>query len=137
YPASELFVERARAVLGDFAPTDIEARDVIEICRPLDGIPLAIELAIPALQALPLAELRERLNSRFGLLTAGRRTALPRQQTLKATIGWGLDLLDAHRARPALAALCVLGGMVGGSCHVGSRRSFGAKRDLPPHSRPD
>jgi predicted ATPase/DNA-binding winged helix-turn-helix (wHTH) protein len=94
YPASELFVERARAVLGDFAPTDAEAREVVEICRRLDGIPLAIELAVPMLQALPMAELRERLDSRFGLLTAGRRTALPRQQTLKATIGWSLDLLD-------------------------------------------
>ena len=94
YPASELFVERARAVLRDFAPTDAEAREVIEICRRLDGIPLAIELAVPTLQALPLTELRKRLDSRFGLLTAGRRTALPRQQTLKATIGWSLDLLD-------------------------------------------
>jgi predicted ATPase len=54
YPASELFVERARAVIGDFAPTDAEARQVIEICRRLDGIPLAIELAVPTLQALPL-----------------------------------------------------------------------------------
>jgi predicted ATPase/DNA-binding winged helix-turn-helix (wHTH) protein len=95
YPASELFVERARAVLEDFVPTDAEAREVIEICRRLDGIPLAIELAVPILQALPLAELRKQLNSRFELLTAGRRTALPRQQTLKATIDWSLDLLDA------------------------------------------
>jgi predicted ATPase/DNA-binding winged helix-turn-helix (wHTH) protein len=94
YPASEVFVERARAVLGDFAPTDADAREVVAICRRLNGIPLAIELAVPMLQALPLAELRERLDSRFGLLTAGRRTALPRQQTLRATIGWSLDLLD-------------------------------------------
>jgi predicted ATPase/DNA-binding winged helix-turn-helix (wHTH) protein len=109
YPASELFVERARAVLGEFAPTDAEARDVVEICRRLDGIPLAIELAAPALQALPLAELRERLNSRFGLLMAGRRTALPRQQTLKATIGWSLDLLD-HAELHLLLRLSVFSG---------------------------
>ncbi|MBO1073718.1 ATP-binding protein [Roseomonas marmotae] len=94
YPASELFIERARAVLGRFVPGDADAREIMEICRRLDGIPLAIELAAPALQALTLTELRERLERRFGLLTAGRRTALARQQTLRATIGWSLDLLE-------------------------------------------
>jgi predicted ATPase/DNA-binding winged helix-turn-helix (wHTH) protein len=94
YPASELFLERARAVLGEFLPSDADARTIMEICRRLDGIPLAIELAAPTLQALTLTELRERLERRFGLLTAGRRTALARQQTLRATIGWSLDLLE-------------------------------------------
>jgi predicted ATPase len=94
YPASELFMERARAVLREFAPSDAQAREVMEICRRLDGIPLAIELAVPMLEGLPLPELRERLDRRFGLLTAGRRTALPRHQTLGATIGWSYDLLS-------------------------------------------
>jgi predicted ATPase/DNA-binding winged helix-turn-helix (wHTH) protein len=99
YPASELFVERARAVLGEFVPGDADAREIMEICRRLDGIPLAIELAAPTLQALTLAELRARLERQFGLLSAGRRTALARHQTLEATIAWSLDLLEpAERA---------------------------------------
>src|SRR5262249_43040523 len=109
FPASELFVERARAVLTDFAPTDADAREITKICRRLDGIPLAIELAAPILQSLPLAQLREHLDRRFGLLTAGRRTALPRQQTLKATIGWSLDLLDKPE-RDLLLRLSVFAG---------------------------
>ncbi|KAA2212595.1 ATP-binding protein [Teichococcus oryzae] len=109
YPASELFVERARAVLGEFAPGDADAREIMEICRRLDGIPLAIEIAAPALQALTLAELRERLERRFGLLTAGRRTALARQQTLRATIGWSLDLLEPVE-RALLLRLSVFAG---------------------------
>ena len=93
YPAGDLFLERAGAVLGEFAPTDAQAADVMEICRRLDGIPLSIELAAAALQALTTAELKARLDARFELLTAGRRAALPRQQTLRATVGWSLDLL--------------------------------------------
>src|SRR5262249_42344181 len=77
--------------------------------RRLDGIPLAIELAAPILQSLPLAQLREQLDRRFGLLTAGRRTALPRQQTLKATIDWSLDLLDKPE-RDLLLRLSVFAG---------------------------
>jgi predicted ATPase/DNA-binding winged helix-turn-helix (wHTH) protein len=94
YPASELFIERARAVLGEFVPGDADAREIMEICRKLDGIPLAIELAAPTLQALTLTGLRGRLERQFGLLSAGRRTALARHQTLEATIGWSLDLLE-------------------------------------------
>jgi predicted ATPase len=109
YPASELFVERASAVIADFAPSDDDAREIMKICRRLDGIPLAIELAVPILQFLPLAQLREQLDRRFGLLTAGRRTALPRQQTLKATIGWSLDLLD-EAERDLLLRLSVFAG---------------------------
>jgi len=94
YPASELFVERSRAALGVFEPSDADAGEIVRICRWLDGIPLAIELAAPTLQAMTLVELRERLERHFELLTAGRRTALARQQTLRATIGWSLDLLE-------------------------------------------
>jgi predicted ATPase/DNA-binding winged helix-turn-helix (wHTH) protein len=112
YPASELFTERARAVLGEFAPSDAQAREVMEICRRLDGIPLAIELAVPGLEALPLAELRKRLESRFGLLTAGRRTALPRLQTLRATIGWSYDLLSEPE-RTLLRGIAIFVGSFG------------------------
>jgi predicted ATPase/DNA-binding winged helix-turn-helix (wHTH) protein len=109
YPASELFVERARAVVGEFVPGDADAREIMEICRRLDGIPLAIELAAPTLQALTLTELRGRLGRHFGLLSAGRRTALARHQTLEATIGWSLDLL-APAERALLLRLSVFAG---------------------------
>lgn len=109
YAATALFVERARAILGDVAPTDVEAREIAGICRRLDGIPLAIELAVPTLQALPLSELRARLDRRFGPLMTGRRTALPRQQTLRTTIGWSLDLLEPAES-DLLLRLSVFGG---------------------------
>jgi predicted ATPase/DNA-binding winged helix-turn-helix (wHTH) protein len=109
YPASELFVERARAALGDFVPGDADAAEIMRICRRLDGIPLAIELAAPALQAMTLTELRERLERHLELLTAGRRTALARQQTLRATIGWSLDRLEPLE-RALLLRLSVFNG---------------------------
>ncbi|BDG74299.1 ATP-binding protein [Roseomonas fluvialis] len=109
FPASELFVERTRAALGEFVPGDADAGEIMSICRRLDGIPLAIELAAPALQAMTLAELRERLERHFGLLTAGRRTALARQQTLRAAIGWSIDLLEPAE-RALLLRLSVFGG---------------------------
>ncbi|WP_326820695.1 ATP-binding protein [Streptosporangium sp. NBC_01756] len=90
--AIRLFVERARAVLPDFALTE-ENRDTVEgICRRLDGIPLAIELAAVRLRALSAEQLLARLDDRFRLLTSGPRTALPRQQTLRALIDWSHDL---------------------------------------------
>jgi predicted ATPase len=79
--AMELFADRARAVQPGFL-ADGPAGDVIEdICRRLDGLPLAVELAAARLRALPLATVAERLDDRFRLLTGGARTALPRQQT--------------------------------------------------------
>ncbi|MBI0538416.1 hypothetical protein D9599_22895 [Roseomonas sp. KE2513] len=109
YPASELFVERARAALGEFVPGDADAAEIMRICQRLDGIPLAIELAAPALQAMTLTELRERLERHFDLLAAGRRTALVRQQTLRATIDWSLDRL-APLERALLLRLSVVNG---------------------------
>ncbi|MBR0646144.1 ATP-binding protein [Plastoroseomonas hellenica] len=94
HAAAALFLDRARAVRGDFDPGDAEAAEIMAICRRLDGLPLAIELAAPMLQALSPAQLRERLDRRFGLLAGGRRTALPRQQTLQATIAWSFELLE-------------------------------------------
>ncbi|NKC31109.1 ATP-binding protein [Falsiroseomonas selenitidurans] len=108
YPASDLFVERARAALGTFEPSDADAAEIVRICERLDGIPLAIELAAPALQAMTLAELRKRLERHFGLLTTGRRTALPRQQTLRSTIDWSIDLLEPLE-RALLLRLSVFG----------------------------
>jgi predicted ATPase/class 3 adenylate cyclase len=93
YPAVRLFVDRATAVLPTFRLTDHNARAVAEICLQLDGIPLAIELAAARVRALSVENIATRLNDRFRLLTGGSRTALARQQTLRAAIDWSYDLL--------------------------------------------
>src|SRR5262249_61313486 len=81
------------------------------ICRRLDGIPLAIELAAARLRVMPAAELEARLDERFALLTGGSRVALPRQQTLRAMVDWSWDLLTGPE-RAGLAALSVFAGGV-------------------------
>jgi predicted ATPase/class 3 adenylate cyclase len=92
--ATALFIERARAVDQRFVPTDENASTIAEICRRLDGIPLAIELAAARVKILTPRQLRERLDERFRVLTRGNRDVLPRQQTLRALIDWSHDLLD-------------------------------------------
>jgi predicted ATPase/class 3 adenylate cyclase len=99
FEAVRLFVERAGAALPSFALNDGNAPAVASVCRRLDGIPLAIELAAARVKALPVEKIAERLDDRFRLLTGGSRTALPRQQTLRALIDWSYDLLsEAERA---------------------------------------
>jgi predicted ATPase len=98
FEAMRLFAERAAAVQPAFALTAANAAAVIQICRRLDGIPLAVELAAARVRALPVAQIAARLDDCFRLLTGGSRTALPRQQTLRALIDWSYDLLsDAER----------------------------------------
>jgi predicted ATPase/class 3 adenylate cyclase len=92
--ATSLFIERANAVDDSFGLTDENAPIVADICRRLDGIPLAIELAASRVGTMSLPQLRERLDARFRLLTGGSRDVLPRQQTLRALIDWSHDLLD-------------------------------------------
>ncbi|HUP07966.1 MAG TPA: tetratricopeptide repeat protein [Caldimonas sp.] len=92
--AVQLFVERARAVRPDFALNAANVAAVVEICRRLDAIPLAIELAAARVRMLSIEQIARRLDDRFRLLTGGDRTALPRQQTLRALIGWSYDLLS-------------------------------------------
>jgi predicted ATPase/DNA-binding SARP family transcriptional activator len=94
YPAMQLFVDRARAVRPDFMLIDANRESVAEICRRLDGMPLAIELAAARLRALNPPQIVDRLADRFRLLTSGSRTALPRHQTLRAVVEWSWDLLD-------------------------------------------
>ncbi|WP_328989998.1 winged helix-turn-helix domain-containing protein [Kribbella sp. NBC_01245] len=94
YPSVELFVDRARAVRPDFALNVTNGPAVAEICRRLDGMPLAIELAAARLRALTPAQIVDRLTDRFRLLTSGSRTALPRHQTLRAVVEWSWDLLE-------------------------------------------
>jgi predicted ATPase/DNA-binding winged helix-turn-helix (wHTH) protein len=94
--AVQLFVERAQRQQRDFALTSARAPIVAELCRHLDGIPLALELAAARIRSLSLEQINARLADRFGLLTAGSSTALPRQQTLRATLDWSFDLLAAE-----------------------------------------
>jgi len=120
YGAVELFVQRARDVKPDFALSDDSASVVVEICRRLDGLPLAIELAAARSKIFPPRALLARLGSRLTFLTGGPRDAPTRQQTLRATIEWSYALLDAHEQAlfrrlgvfvggftlPAAAAVC-------------------------------
>ena len=91
--AIELFIDRARRARPDFRITDETSAAVAEICRRLDGIPLAIELAAARVRALSLAEILDGLRDRFRLLTGGARTAVRRQQTLRASVDWSHALL--------------------------------------------
>jgi predicted ATPase/predicted Ser/Thr protein kinase len=96
--AVRLLVERARLVQPAFAVTDASAGRLVEICRRLDGIPLAIELAAAKLKVLSVEQIRARLEDRFRLLSGGSRTALARQRTLEAAMTWSYELLsDAER----------------------------------------
>ncbi len=99
YESVRLFLDRAVAAQPAFRATHQNAAFIGEICRRLDGIPLAIELAAARLHTLSVDNIAARLNDRFHLLTRGSRTALPRQQTLRALIDWSYDLLsDPERA---------------------------------------
>lgn len=93
YASIQLFVERASNVKHGFSLEERNASFVAQICRRLDGIPLAIELAAARTRVLSIEEIAAHLDDRFSLLTAGSRTATPRHQTLRATINWSYDLL--------------------------------------------
>jgi non-specific serine/threonine protein kinase len=94
YEAVQLFLERARSRLPAFVLTPENAPAVANVCRTLDGIPLAIELATARMTALGVEQIAERLEDSLGLLTTGSRTAAPRQRTLKATLSWSYELLS-------------------------------------------
>ena len=88
FSAVQLFVERAKAVRPDFELTPANAEAVAEIVRRLDGIPLALELAAARVKVLSPEQIASRLSDRFRILSGGPRTALPRQQTLRAAMDW-------------------------------------------------
>lgn len=96
YAAIRLFVERAQSANAQFKVTEQNAGAVLEICRRLDGMPLAIELAAARVKILSPQEIAARLDQRFDLLTSGARNVLPRQQTLRALLDWSFDLLSEH-----------------------------------------
>ncbi|MEU9777050.1 BTAD domain-containing putative transcriptional regulator [Streptomyces sp. NPDC047968] len=109
--AVRLFADRGAAVRPGFRADADEAtaRAVAEICRRLDGLPLAVELAAARLRMLTPRQIADRLDDRFRLLTTGNRTALPRQQTLRAVVDWSWDLLTAAE-RAVLRRLSVFAG---------------------------
>ena len=104
-----LFTERASAASGTFELTASNQAAVVDLCRRLDGLPLAIELAAVRTRVLSPQQILDRLADRFGLLTGGSRAALPRHQTLRTTIEWSHDLLGPDE-RTLLRRLCVFGG---------------------------
>jgi predicted ATPase/DNA-binding SARP family transcriptional activator len=109
-----LLADRARAVRPGFALTEANAADVARICRVLEGMPLAIELAAARLRAMSPAQLSGRLDSRFAVLTGGSRTALPRHQTLRAVVEWSWDLLSKpERVLARRLAVLPAGGTLG------------------------
>jgi predicted ATPase len=108
-PAVELFVERARAVVPNFE-LGKHGHTVSEICRRLDGIPLAIELAAARVRAMSPEQIRDRLAERFQLLTGGTRRALERHQTLRHAMQWSYDLLSAREQMVLMRASVFAGG---------------------------
>ncbi|MEP7068978.1 MAG: tetratricopeptide repeat protein [Usitatibacter sp.] len=127
--AVRLFVERAVAVQPSFRLTEANAAAVSDICRRLDGIPLAIELAAARVRALSAEQIAARLKNCFQLLTSGDTTALPRQQTLRASIDWSYDLLSIPE-RELLRRLAVF---VGGWT-VDAAEAVGADGDVKRES---
>jgi predicted ATPase/class 3 adenylate cyclase len=109
YDAVRLFVDRAVASEPKFAVTSSNAPAVAQVCHRLDGIPLALELAAARVKVLAVEQIAARLDDRFRLLTGGSRTALPRQQTLRAAMDWSYDLL-APKERAVLRRLSVFAG---------------------------
>jgi predicted ATPase/class 3 adenylate cyclase len=109
YEAVQLFMDRARAVRPDFAVTEANARAMAQVCRRLDGIPLAIELAAARVKVLTVEQIARRLDDRFRLLAGGSRMALPRQQTLRAAKDWSYELLS-ETERAVLRWLAVFAG---------------------------
>src|SRR5262249_23664422 len=127
YAAVRLFVERATALGCGFVLTDANAATVASICRRLDGIPLAIELAVPRLRVLPVEKLADGLDARFQILTGGSRTALPRQQTLHALIDWRSGLFSEAEKTLAARLSVSLGGAT-----LASIIAVAAGEDAPP-----
>jgi len=107
--AVTLFVERAGAASGAFELTEANRRAVADLCRRLDGLPLAIELAAVRTRILTVEQILERLSDRFGLLTGAGRAALPRHKTLETAIDWSFEMLSA-REQALLRRLCVFAG---------------------------
>ena len=106
YPAVELFVKRAKAAKFDFALTEENAASIAEICRRLDGLPLAIELAAVRVKLLAPAAILKRLEHSLNLLTGGAKDLPERRQTMRGAIAWSYDLLDADEKKCSIVCRC-------------------------------
>jgi predicted ATPase/DNA-binding SARP family transcriptional activator len=133
-PAERLFTERAAAVCPGFRLTAENSPAVSRICRALDGMPLAIELAAARTRTMTPAQIADRLDRRFRLLTSGSRTALPRHQTLRAVVDWSWDLLD-DTERALLRRLSVFAG--GATLEAAEEVCAGLIGTGPPVARDD
>ncbi|HYJ68514.1 MAG TPA: BTAD domain-containing putative transcriptional regulator [Nocardioidaceae bacterium] len=130
FAAVRLFAERARSARPDFEVNAANVDRVVEICRRLDGLPLAIELAAARLRALPVEQIAARLDDRFRLLTSGSRTADARHQTLRAVVAWSWDLLT-DKERDLAERLSVFpGGATPESVEGACQLDAGAALDL-------
>jgi predicted ATPase/DNA-binding winged helix-turn-helix (wHTH) protein len=109
HSAVQLFIATTRALCSDFAPNEENLPAIAAICRRLDGIPLAIDLAATRVATLGLQQVAVDLDDRLGVLTSGRRTALPRHQTLRATLDWSHELLPESE-RLVMRRLAVFAG---------------------------
>jgi len=127
--AVQLFMQRATSVKPDFALTKDNAAYVAQICARLDGIPLALELAAARVKVLSPEQIATRLDDRFRLLTGGARTALPRQQTLRALIDWSYSLLS-EKEKILFRRLAVF---VGGWTLDAAEQVCSAENDIPPY----
>jgi predicted ATPase len=125
YPAVRLFVDRARSHRGDFALTPSNREAVAEICRRLDGIPLAIELAAARVRVMTAEQIVARLHDATRLLTGGNRTASPRQRTLAGALAWSYDLLT-----PAEQALFRWLSVFAGGWTLEAAEALGTDRDV-------
>ena len=123
--AVRLFVERARSKLSSFDLSPQNARAVAEVCRKLDGIPLAIELAAARVTVLTVGQIAEKLEDPLALLTAGDRTAPARHRTLRTTLEWGYDLLSGQE-RTLFNRLSVFAG----GCTLEAAEAVGAGRGV-------
>src|SRR5262252_7882272 len=122
-----LFTQRAAAAAGTFELTAGNQAAVVDLCRRLDGLPLAIELAAVRTRALSVAQIRDRLTDRFSLLTGGSRAALPRHQTLRTTVEWSHDLLSGQE-RAVLRRSCAFAGRF----TLDDAETVCASPDVPP-----
>jgi predicted ATPase/class 3 adenylate cyclase/Tfp pilus assembly protein PilF len=129
YESIRLFVERAMAAVPGFRVTDRNAAAIAQICRRLDGVPLALELAAARVRALPVEQIAARLDDRFRLLTGSSRVTVPRHQTLRQTIDWSHDLL-AEDERAVFRRLAVF---VGG-CSIEAAEAVCAGDPVEPYA---
>ena len=138
YPAAQLFVQRVAARAGNVVLTDEEAPFVAEMCRKLDGLPLAIELAAGQVAALGIKNTAARLVSGLELLRLSHRTAVPRHRTLKATLDWSYNLLsDGERIVLRRIAPFVGHFTLEGAIYVAGEPEFRRRGDFRGHRRPD